>query len=84
MPLNELPPPPATPIKYSRQSSLKLTLPKPAMYPYERSGTSADDPALVPTGRPLDTQHWLNMPFDRPQETVAIHRGGTVLKFKLG
>ncbi|XP_056646362.1 lysine-specific demethylase 7B-like [Diorhabda sublineata] len=85
MPLHELPPPPASPVKYSHQSPLKLTLPKPAMYPYERSVTAAESqPSVIDETRSLGTPQWLNMPFDRPQETVAIHRGGTVMKIKLG
>lgn len=31
-----------------------------------------------------DKQNWNGTEFVRPEETIAIHRGGTVLKFKLG
>lgn len=32
----------------------------------------------------MDNSHLWNVPFERPQETVAEYKGGTVLKFKLG
>ncbi|KAJ8914763.1 hypothetical protein NQ315_013266 [Exocentrus adspersus] len=83
MPLHE----PSLPMKYSRQSSLKLTLPKPALYPYSRTTNfpeHSSTSSIIPNNS--SQHHWglPNLPFDRPQETVAIHRGGTILKFKLG
>ncbi|XP_028135953.1 lysine-specific demethylase 7B-like isoform X2 [Diabrotica virgifera virgifera] len=85
MPLSELPQTPTSAPKYSRQSPLKLTLPKVAMYPYERSsGTSSEEIPVIDPTKTLNNEEWLNVSRTRPIETVAIHRGGTVLKFKLG
>ncbi|KAF5276696.1 hypothetical protein FQA39_LY06500 [Lamprigera yunnana] len=59
---------------------IKLTLPKPAMYPYEN----------IPSYEPFDTDDmskdpsWNSPSFCRPEQTTAVHRGGAVLKIKLG
>lgn len=83
MPVHE----PPLPVKYARQSQLKLTLPKPALYPYERTSNFSEQgptSSVMPNNN-IEHQWGLPViPFSRPQETVAIHRGGTVLKFKLG
>lgn len=79
MPLHELPPP--TPEHYPPKPPLKLTLPKLAMYPYDRPGSKTQYNQVSSTSSNPD--EWLPL-FDRPQETVAIHRGGTILKFRLG
>lgn len=79
MPLHELPSP--TPEIYPPKPPLKLTLPKLAMYPYDRIGTKTQYNQVSSTSSSAD--EWLPL-FDRPQETVAIHRGGTILKFRLG
>ncbi|XP_066152818.1 histone lysine demethylase PHF8-like [Euwallacea fornicatus] len=77
---------PPTYSKSVNPASLKLSLPKPATYPYERSNANGNQ---LPNynSQPLPSMHnshlW-NLPFDRPQETVAEYKGGTVLKFKLG
>lgn len=83
MPLHELPSPAS--VQYPRQTPLKLTLPKLALYPYERSGISTNFNTMPNNNHNINTDRpWLDSSFERPQETVAIHRGGTVLKFKLG
>ncbi|VEN33490.1 unnamed protein product [Callosobruchus maculatus] len=70
-------PPPA---KYPKQvqSPLKLTLPKPLLYPYNQMTTDQG------TNISSSQEEWHDDSMIRPQETVAIHRGGTVLKFKIG
>lgn len=83
MPLHELPAP--IPAQYPRQTPLKLTLPKLALYPYERNSVPPDFNSVPNNNHTVNLDRpWLDSPYDRPQETVAIHRGGTVLKFKLG
>ncbi|XP_050314643.1 histone lysine demethylase PHF8-like isoform X2 [Anthonomus grandis grandis] len=67
---------------------LKLTLPKPATFPYERSNMTKLPP-VVYNDNPLpsmDNNQMWSLPFsDRSQESVAPEcKGGTVLKFKLG
>ncbi|XP_030746234.1 histone lysine demethylase PHF8-like [Sitophilus oryzae] len=75
-----------SPPTYSKSASnpnLKLTLPKPATFPYERTNAGPvayNNQALPSMG---NSQIW-NQIFERPQETVAEYKGGTVLKFKLG
>lgn len=64
---------------YQMQPPLKLTLPKPATYPYERSNFLEQRLTLS-----NDEQIWGSSEFSRPEQTTAIHRGGAVLKFKLG
>lgn len=83
MPVHE----PPLSVKYPRQSPLKLTLPKPALYPYERTTNFSEQSSASSTVPHNNIEHQWSLPvlpFDRPQETVAIHRGGAVLKFKLG
>ncbi|CAH1153396.1 unnamed protein product [Phaedon cochleariae] len=71
--------------KYPRQVPLKLTLPKPAMYPYDNMNASSEHSSGVGNIVGIEQPQWLQSAYDsRPQETIAIHRGGTVLKFKLG
>ncbi|KAL1492649.1 hypothetical protein ABEB36_010877 [Hypothenemus hampei] len=74
-----------TPPTYSKSSNvgLKLTLPKPATFPYKKSNSNA----MILSSQPLpsmENSHLWNLPLNRPQETVAEYKGGTVLKFKLG
>ncbi|RZC33738.1 lysine-specific demethylase 7B [Asbolus verrucosus] len=66
-------------VEYSRQPPLKLTLPKPATYPYDRSNFVEQRINLE-----NNEQNWESPQFSRPEQTTAIHRGGAVLKFKLG
>ncbi|KAK5639176.1 hypothetical protein RI129_011668 [Pyrocoelia pectoralis] len=64
----------------SQQPRIKLTLPKPAMYPYENMSSCN----IFATNQDIETP-WDGSPqFCRPEETTAVHRGGAVLKFKLG
>jgi hypothetical protein len=65
-------------VEYARPPPLKLTLPKPVTYPYERSN-------FVEQRINFDNteQNWRSQ-FSRPEQTTAVHRGGAVLKFKLG
>ncbi|CAH1955521.1 unnamed protein product [Acanthoscelides obtectus] len=74
-PIVEMPPP----VKYPKQvqSPLKLTLPKPLLYPYDQMNLTSGQANISQEG-------WPGNDVIRPQETVAIHRGGTVLKFKIG
>ncbi|EFA11284.1 lysine-specific demethylase 7B [Tribolium castaneum] len=62
---------------YARQPPLKLSLPKPVTYPYDR-------PNFMEQRINVEEQSWLSPQFSRPEQTTAIHRGGAVLKFKLG
>ena len=65
-------------VEYSRPSPLKLTLPKPVTFPY-------DGRNFVEQRISLDNeQTWDGSQFSRPEQTTAVHRGGAVLKFKLG
>lgn len=73
--------PASTPELCPSKPPLKLTLPKLAMYPYDRPGSKTQYNQVSSTSS--STEEWMPF-FDRPQETVAIHRGGTVLKFRLG
>lgn len=86
LPPAEYNPPPTYSKSTGNNAALKLTLPKPATFPYERS--NPNNTQVVFNNQPLpsmdNSQLW-NLPFDsRPQETVAEYKGGTVLKFKLG
>ncbi|XP_018325995.1 lysine-specific demethylase 7B isoform X2 [Agrilus planipennis] len=68
-PVPEITKPPVT-------SPIKLTLPKTAMYPYERlSASNMEAPSH-------SGSFWGNS--GRQEQTTAVHRGGAVLKFKLG
>ncbi|GJQ66960.1 hypothetical protein Trydic_g21906 [Trypoxylus dichotomus] len=61
------------------QPRIKLTLPKPSTF-------SCDSP-VIPKQESVDTnldQSWSQNLLLRPEQTTAVHRGGTVLKFKLG
>lgn len=87
MPL-DIPPP----VKYQKHTPLKLTLPKAAVYPFETPSSTTSNMQGSVINNNSDEQ-WLApinpktpMPDDAGilQETVAIHRGGTVLKFKFG
>ncbi|KAK9889303.1 hypothetical protein WA026_004584 [Henosepilachna vigintioctopunctata] len=69
-----LPPPPKP--EYAKQSPIKLTLPKANVFPYETSS--------LPQPLQLTTATWDPPGYSRPEETTAIHRGGTVLKIKFG
>ncbi|CAH0562106.1 unnamed protein product [Brassicogethes aeneus] len=64
-------------VKYPKPG-IKVTLPKPAVIPYENTNTLLND------GPDGDQLGWGVPNFERPEETIAIHRGGTVLKFKIG
>ncbi|KAK4871652.1 hypothetical protein RN001_015776 [Aquatica leii] len=64
----------------NHQPRIKLTLPKPAMYPYENMSTCN---SFAPNDT-LERIDWETPSFCRPEQTTAIHRGGAVLKFKLG
>ncbi|KAJ8951461.1 hypothetical protein NQ318_006894 [Aromia moschata] len=79
MPIHE-----PSPVKYPRQSPLKLTLPKPALYPYERTSTISEQSSTSSTRTSSSSeQHWGTI-LNVPRKQLAIHRGGAVLKFKLG
>ncbi|XP_019760459.1 histone lysine demethylase PHF8 isoform X2 [Dendroctonus ponderosae] len=82
------PSPPTYSKTTTNNTDLKVTLPKPATFPYDRSVSNSHDPnQTVFNSQPLpsmDNSHLWNVPFERPQETVAEYKGGTVLKFKLG
>ncbi|XP_044764906.1 lysine-specific demethylase 7B-like [Coccinella septempunctata] len=71
-----LPPPPPTKTEYAQNSPLKLSLPKAIVFPYEMDH--------LPQPLQLTSSAWDPQNFSRPEETTAIHRGGTVLKIKLG
>ncbi|KRT83807.1 PHD finger motif containing protein [Oryctes borbonicus] len=61
------------------QPRIKLTLPKPS--------TFSCDPPVISKQEPVNTnldQSWPPNLLFRPEQTTAVHRGGTVLKFKLG
>lgn len=65
-------------VNYSPQPPLKLTLPKSIGFPFEQ-------PNYLDQRINLENeQHWDTSEFARPEQTTAIHRGGAVLKFKLG
>ncbi|KAF5283043.1 hypothetical protein FQR65_LT14104 [Abscondita terminalis] len=64
----------------NNQPRIKLTLPKPAMYPYENSSRCN----TLPPKDTLEGVNWESPSFCRPEQTTAVHRGGAVLKFKLG
>lgn len=56
---------------------IKLTLPKPQMYPYPRAPLVAEDHLM-------EDQTWSTMlPFN-PETATTVHEGGAVLKFKFG
>ncbi|XP_060515940.1 histone lysine demethylase PHF8-like [Cylas formicarius] len=76
--------------KINPNPNIKLTIPKPVTFPYVRS--AADSSLLfgnqeqvfnIQNSQNSDNVQFWNLPFDRPQETVAEYKGGTVLKFKL-
>lgn len=50
------------------------------MYPY----TNVTANKSFPPSDPLASDGWSSPSFCRPEETTAVHRGGAVLKFKLG
>ncbi|KAF7273696.1 hypothetical protein GWI33_013608 [Rhynchophorus ferrugineus] len=76
---------PPTYSKSSNNSNIKLTLPKPTTFPYERSGTEASPMVFNNQALPsIENNQLWNQIFERPQETVAEYKGGTILKFKLG
>lgn len=65
-------------VNYSPQSPLKMTLPKPMGFPFEQSNYLDQRINLG------NEQPWETSEFARPEQTTAIHRGGAVLKIKLG
>ncbi|KAL3289651.1 hypothetical protein HHI36_023060 [Cryptolaemus montrouzieri] len=67
--------PPTPKPEYARPSPLKLTLPKTNVFPYETNS--------IPQPLQLTSSTW-DPGYPRPEETTAIHRGGTVLKIKFG
>lgn len=58
---------------------MKLSIPNTVTYQYDR-------PNFVEQRIKVenDGQNWMAPQFSRPEQTTAIHRGGAVLKFKLG
>ncbi|XP_045482030.1 lysine-specific demethylase 7B-like [Harmonia axyridis] len=71
-----LPPPPPTNTEYAESSPIKLTLPKNDVFPYEMD--------VLPQPLQLTSSSWDMEDLSRPEETTAVHTGGTVLKIKLG
>jgi len=86
LPTADCNPPPTYSKSVQNATALKLTLPKPATFPYERSNPNGSQISPY-NSQPLPSMHnshlW-NLPFDRPQEAVSERKSGIVLKLKLG